>query len=239
MKRIIDFCKQKYKILIPVMVVFVLLITVYFLYREYKYDNYRNKEEISVFQYFGGVKTEYTAIVTYNLKKTIVDVTPKDEKILYDATPIYYKNDEKMIFPKEMNAVFPLEDGKQYRVYKYSLYDDTLDLGKLSNGIDEGKYNNFFLYDGEGLYFFSDEVSLKIDGKEYVKLSANSYVDVDDYTLVYYDKENDKSELLEIEGKKITATSDKLDLCLNEHYFMLFGERILLTKPYNLNSLFK
>ena len=40
--------------LIPVMVVFVLLITVYFLYREYKYDNYRNKKEEEVYQYFGG-----------------------------------------------------------------------------------------------------------------------------------------------------------------------------------------
>ena len=43
-KKIKKFFLEKYKILIPIMVVFVLLITLYFLYREYKYDNYRNKQ---------------------------------------------------------------------------------------------------------------------------------------------------------------------------------------------------
>ena len=81
MEKVINFMKQRYKIFIPVMVVFVLLITMYFLYREYKYDNYRNKEEVAVYQYFGGMKNEYTAIVTSNLKGVIVDVSAKDKKI--------------------------------------------------------------------------------------------------------------------------------------------------------------
>ena len=66
MEKIIEFCKEKYKILIPIMVVLVLLITVYFLYKEYKYDSYCNKQEVSVYQCFNGVKTEYTAIITYS-----------------------------------------------------------------------------------------------------------------------------------------------------------------------------
>ena len=45
MKNIVNFCREKYKILIPVMVVIVLFVTIFFLYREYKYDNTRNKEE--------------------------------------------------------------------------------------------------------------------------------------------------------------------------------------------------
>ena len=83
------FFHEKYKILIPIMVVFVLLITLYFLYREYKYDNYRDKRETEVYQYFGGIRTDYTAIITYNLKESIVDINPKDKKIEYDGTPIY------------------------------------------------------------------------------------------------------------------------------------------------------
>ena len=43
MKKVINFCKENYKVLIPVMVGIVLLITLFFLYREYKYDN--TKEE--------------------------------------------------------------------------------------------------------------------------------------------------------------------------------------------------
>ena len=45
MKKMIDFFHEKYKILIPVMVVLVLLITTFFLYKEYKFANQKNKKE--------------------------------------------------------------------------------------------------------------------------------------------------------------------------------------------------
>ena len=92
MDKIIQYVKKNYRMLIPVMVVLVLLVTVYFLYREYKYDNYRNKQEVDVYQYFGGVKNEYKAIVTYNLDDKIVDITSKDKSVEYDSTPVYYKD---------------------------------------------------------------------------------------------------------------------------------------------------
>ena len=105
MEKIIEFCKQKYKILIPIVVVFVLLIAVYFLYREYRYDTYRNKKEVSVYQYFGGVRNDYTAIISYNLKKDIVNIQGKEKTINYDSTPIYYKDEEKIIFPTKIPKV--------------------------------------------------------------------------------------------------------------------------------------
>ncbi len=240
MKKVIDFCRQKYKILIPVMVIFVLLITVYFLYREYKYDNYRNKKEESVYQYFGGIKNEYTAIVTYNLKNVIVDVDAKNKKIEYDSTPIYYSDSNKIIFPKEMNIVFPLKDGSQYKLYKYSIYEKIDDTHLITLNTDSDYYYHFFLFDGKSLYFFPDEVTLIINGKEYKKLSSMSYVSlVGGYTLTYYDKENDTSEVLEVEGKKITVTSENgdLNLNLNERYFMSFDKKVLLFSPNNLNAL--
>ena len=73
MKNIIEFCKNKYKILIPVMVVFVLLVALLFYYKEYKYDSYRNHEEVDVYQYFGGIRTDYKAMISYNIKKIIVE----------------------------------------------------------------------------------------------------------------------------------------------------------------------
>ena len=49
MKSIIKFFKRRYKILIPVMVALVLLVSLFFLYRRYEYDNTRNKKEIPVY----------------------------------------------------------------------------------------------------------------------------------------------------------------------------------------------
>ena len=238
MKKIINFCKQKYKVLIPIMVLLVLLVTVYFLYREYKYDNYRNKKEEEVYQFFGGVKNEYTAIVTYNLKKDIVEVKPKNKKIEYNSTPIYYSKGDKIIFPKEMNIVFPLKNGSQYRLPQYSIYEkiDDTDIITISN--KNGYYYHFFLFDGKGLYFFIDEVKLMIDGKEYTKLGKLSYVSyVGGYTLTYYDKDSDTSKVLEVEGKKISVVSNETSINLNERNFMSFDQKVLLLSPDNLNTI--
>lgn len=240
MKKVIDFCKQKYKILIPVMAILVLIITMLFLYREYKYDNLRNKKEEEVYQYFGGERNDYTAIITYNLKDIIVDVTPKDKKIDYDATPIYFKDQDKVLFPKEMSIVFPLKEESQLKLYKYSMYEKIDDTDIITMNNKSGYYYHFFLFDGKGLYFFSEEMTLYINDKEYKKLSPMSYVSVvGGYTLTYYDKENDTSEFLEVENKKITIGSDDmhLNINLNERNFMVYDDYELLFAPYNLSVL--
>ena len=238
MKKIIDFLKQKYKIFIPIMVVFVLLIAVYFLYREYKYDNYRNKKEVEVYQYFGGKKMEYSAIVTYNLKNIIVDVSGKDKKINYDATPIYYKNEDTILFPQEMSIILPLKSGASYKLYKYATYGMVDEIHKITTGGESMGYNHFFLFDGNGLYFFSDQVVLKIDDMDDIKLSANSYAEVvGGYTLTYYDRENDKAEIIDIDGKKVIASNDNVMINLTDKSFNVFGKRSLLGQPYNLNPL--
>ena len=238
MKKIVDFCKERYKILIPVMVVFVLLITIYFLYREYKYDNYRNKQEVAVYQYFGGVKDEYTAIVTYNLRNAIVDVNKKGTNMEYNSVPIYYKEENKIIFPSEMNIAMPIQDGMQYRLYKYAFYEKKGETNLIKIGSNEAKeYDYFFLFDGKNLYFFPDEVTLNIGGKEYKKLSAMSYVQViGGYTLVYYDYEKDESAVIEINKREVTVSSKAVKVNLNERYFMSFDKKILLLSPDDLNA---
>ena len=240
MKRIIDFCKKKYKTLIPLMVVLVLLLTVFFLYKEYKYDNYRDKKEVAVYQYFGGVKVEYKALITRNLKKAIVDVTAIDKSIEYDATPIYYQKEDVILFPKEMNIVFPLRDGSQYRLYKYASYTSDDNTNYITNGSDTGKYDYFFLYDGKGLFFIPEEMSLEIAGKEYIKLSKNSFVSIDGgYTLIYYDKETDVSEVIDVENKRVKLTSDDVEIDVKEKSFTVFNKKILLFSPDKLNAVFK
>ena len=88
MKNIVKFFREKYKLLIPIMVVLVLLITIFFLYKEYKYDNTRNKVDVKVYQYFNSVRVDYTATLTYNLKDVIVDVKSKNKVVDFNKIPI-------------------------------------------------------------------------------------------------------------------------------------------------------
>ena len=238
MKKLVEFIKKYYKIMIPIIVIIVLIVSMFFLYKEYKYDNYKNKQEVSVYQYFSSIKNEYNLTITYNLKDIIVDIASKDKKIEYDATPIYYKDKDKVLFPKEMNMVFPLREGGQYRLYKYAEYSYDNDLHKIKNGVNEGDYTYFFLYDGKKVYFFPDEVTIKIDNKEYKKLSKMSYVKiVGGNTLEYYDKENDKSEIIELDNKQVVAVNNTMEVNLTNRYLVLFGKKVLLVDPDNLNAL--
>lgn len=239
-KKIVNFFQKRYKVLIPIMVVLVMLITIYFLYREYKYDNYRDKRDTEVYQVFGGIKTDYTAVITYNLKGNIIEIAGKDKKIEYDATPVYYKDKEEVLFPKEMIVAMPLREGSQYRTYKYASYINADSIHSIKNGSDTGVYDYFFMYDGEELFFFPTEVTLSIDGKEYRTLSGASYVSVvGNNTLVYYDYKSEESEVIEIEGKLVEVTSEYIKVNLTERYFMSFSDRVLLSRPYNLPVLYK
>ena len=226
----IEFCKKEYKILIPIMVVIVLLITVYFLYREYRYDNYRNKQEYLVYQYYGGVKKDYTAIVTYNLKDAIIDLQPKDVKVDYDSTPIYFSDSNKVLFPKEMSIVFPMQMGAQYKLLKYSTYEKEENLDVITSGTYRDDYLHFYIYDGKNLFFFPSEMILKINGKKYTTLSSMSYARVvGGYTLVYYDKEKEKSEVIELDNDSVTIENDIVSIDLINRYSVVMEKKIILS----------
>lgn len=240
MKNIVNFCKEKYKILIPIMVIIVLFVTIFFLYREYKYDNTRNKEEVKVLQYFGGVRVEYTSIITYNLRNSIVNIEPKDKVIDSNTVPIYYSDKSRVIFPVEMNIVFPLRNGSQYKLYQYATYYNEDNVHFIKNNTDLGNYNDFFLYDGKDVYFFPEETVLKINDKEYKSLGAMSYVSVvGGYTLIYYDPATDTAEAIELEGDIVTVVGNNINVNLNDGAFYSFSNRVLLSSPSYLNPVFK
>ena len=240
MKNIVNFFKKNYKRLIPVMVIIVLLVTVFFLYRKYQLDNKRNKNEVSVFQYFSGVRVDYTAIITYNLKDSIVEFKPKKKIIENNTVPVYYEDMSNIVFPVEMTIAFPLRNGSQFKLYKYATYYNLDDVHFIKNNTDLGNYNNFFLYDGKGVFFFPEETTLKINNKERVKLGAMSYVNiVGGYTLIYYDTSTDTSEVIELDGDTVTVVGENINVNVSERYFYSFSSKILLSSPNNLNPVFK
>lgn len=239
MKNIVNIFKEKYKILIPVMVCIVLLVTIFFLYKRYQYDNTKNKQEVEVFQCLGGLKTKYTAIVTTNLKDVIVDVVAKNKKNEGDPLPIYYSDMSKVVFPMEMNVVFPTKINGQYKLYKYGTYHYEEPLHYLKNNSDLGYYDSFFLFDGKGVYFFPEEVTLFLDGKEHIKLGPMSYVRLGGYNITYYDSTTDSGSVIEFTGQVITIMGDEIEININERYYKYFVHDILLMNPNNLEPLFK
>lgn len=237
MNNIFDRLKRDYKIIIPIVAIVVLLIAIFYFYREYKYNNYKHKEEEKVYQYFAGIRTDYDLVMSLNLKNSIVDIKPKDKTIVYDSTPIYYKNSDKVLFPYEMNVVFPLKEAAQYKTYKYSIYEYENEFHYLTNGNKRKDYLRFFMYDGTGLYFFPYESTLKVDGMNDIELGSMSYVKIVGDTLIYYDKGKDTSLVIELDKEKVSVSNDDYFVNIREKYFVRLDSKVLLFQPDHLKSI--
>ena len=101
-------------------------------YREYKLNNYRDKQDKELYQYVTNNKIEYTATISYNKKNVIKGFVPKEYSINYDSTPIYFKEESKVILPKDMAIILPDEqaencprrdlyekDGEQFHLFLF------------------------------------------------------------------------------------------------------------------------
>ena len=127
-----DFMKNKQNILIPVFLLIVLLIAIILYANEYKTNRYAYVDDVEVYQYLSGIKVEYTATISRNKKNVVLEYENKDYVTTLDSTPVYIKDTNNVIFPKEMSIVFPLDD-MQYQVNALSEVYMENDLYFLNN----------------------------------------------------------------------------------------------------------
>lgn len=231
-----EFIKNKQNILIPVFLLIVLLIAIILYANEYKTNRYANIDEVEVYQYFSGVKSEYTAIVSRNKKNVILEYENKDYVVSLDSTPVYIKDTDNVIFPKEMSIVFPLND-MQYQVNALSEVYMENDLYFLNIRDLNKSFDHAFYYDGKNMYFFVDNVTLTI-GDRKIELSPLSYVNASYMSYVeYYDRANDVSEIIEITNEKVFVSNDYMKIevtndkvVYQDGFSLLVGDFGVLTK---------
>ena len=222
------------KIIIPGIVLIVLLIIVCIYLKEYQYNRYRNKKDYSFYQYFAGQKIEYEATVSFNKKEEIKAFVPKGIKIDYDSIPIYYKEEKKVIFPSEMNIIFPLKNDLQRKIKEFTYVEKINNIYYLTFEDYKNNLDHYVMYDGSNLYFFSDSMSFNIDNEK-ITLSPMSYVIAKRNEFTYYDYEKDEYNKIEVtddivltnEYYTINVTNDYIDYDNNR--FPLTGELSLLS----------
>lgn len=228
-----DFIKNKYNILIPVFLLIVLLIAVILYATEYKNNRYANVEEVEVYQYFSGTKIEYNALISRNRKNVILDYENKDYVVSLDSTPVYIKDTDNVVFPKEMSIMFPLKD-MQYQVNAFSEVYMENNLYFLNIRNLNKNFENVFFYDGNNLYFFIDKVTLTIGNKN-IELSPLSYVNASYMNFVeYYDKENDVFEVIEINTEKVLVSNDYMTIDVTSDKVIYQDSFSLLTKDFGV-----
>lgn len=238
-----EFIKNKYNILIPVFLLVVLLIAILLYSREYKSNRYAYVNEVDVYQYFSDVKMEYVAKISRNKKNVILEYENRDSIVSLDSTPVYIKDKDNVIFPKEMSIVFPLKD-EQYLVNSLSEIYKEHGLYYLSIRNLKESYDHMFLYDGKNLYFFIEKVDLVVDNKS-IELSPLSYVNASYGNFVeYYDYANDTYGVIEISNYEEVIVKNNymtINVALDEvvykdSFTLLTNDFSFLTKINDMNK---
>lgn len=227
-----EFIKNKYNILIPIFLLIVLFIAVLLYTKEYKNNRYAYTDDVEVYQYFSNIKMEYTARISRNKKNVVLDFVNNDFDVSLDSTPVYLKNNNSVIFPKEMSIVFPLTD-MQYRVSALSEVYMKNDLYYLNVRNLNKTFDHLFFFDGNNLYFFVDNVKLTV-GDKVIELSPMSYVSASYLNFVeYYDKETDTFETIDINNEKVVVENEYMTIDVTSDKVIFKDSFSLLTKDFS------
>ena len=236
--KIKEFFMSYYKLIIPVSLILVLFIAFLIYYKISVYDGVTKEETGQFYQYFYGQRYDYEGVVSTNRRDEIVDFKTDDYDIKFDSTPIYYKNKDKVIFPSDVSVVMPTLNCAEYRAGKYSYITKSKDNYIMTSKKYNDRMGRYFIYDGEDMYFFLDEVTLTV-GKREIKLSPLSYVIAryNDY-VYYYDKKTDVAESIKVDHDDSFVKNDYYKIFVSLDNIDYFGTNVILsTKIDDLNPI--
>jgi len=146
----------------------------------------------NMYQYLHGFRVDYTGRIQINKnEEEITKISFKGNDTELDSTPLYYADSERVLFPKSMAIIYPLE-GKQFRINYYSEAFNEFDEVVIKEKRDEKRLFDSIIYDGGDLYFMTDKCNITFNGNTY-EVSPLSYVIVDTYSKIVsifnYEKE--------------------------------------------------
>ena len=230
------FRKKNIKWFLLIIIIFIVLL--FFIFnkkvKEYKIENHE------VYQYFMGFKMEYKGSIKLNKDNhEITKITFGDDSVNLNSTPLYYKDEKKVLFPESMSVIRP-SDGTQYRISYYSIFYRDLDYYSVKNGEKNQKITNSVIYDGNDLYFFVENVVVSF-GQRNIELGPFSYIVVDtfNHSLEVYDYKDDKSEVYSDITDEVTIKGNKYKI--NATYDVMYyndKSRLLIKDISKLKALF-
>ena len=175
------------------------------------------------YQYFGEIKQEYIGEIELSQEGEIKRLKSIDAEIELDSTPVYFKNENKVIFPEDMGIVVPNQNSIAYKLPRFSM------ALKEGNSVYAEINNKQFLVQNS-LYFFIEPITIKIDEEEY-ELSPLSYVCVEyNGDIEIYNKQKDEIKVLDIKEKKVTAENKNYKIDLNVDSIIYNEKEQLLQK---------
>lgn len=229
-----QYFKENYKIFIPIALMVVLFAAFFVYYKMSLTNSYREEVKGNFYQYFGGKKYEYEGVVSKNKKGVVVDFQEIDMDISQDSTPIYYSDGNTVIFPDDMSVVMPLFNCSEYLAKKYSYIEYGDRTYKLTTDKYSDNLGHYFLYDGDDLYFFIEEVTLIVNSEEVI-LSPFSYISAgyNDF-ISYYDKKSDVYRTITVKDTNTIVKNDYYSVYISKDIIDYYGTDVILTSDISM-----
>lgn len=224
--KIIKFFKKNYLLFVILLV--LIIVAIFFSFRK-NIDEVVIKEH-DLYQYLNGIKVEYTGEIIIDKEDKITQLNTKDIEVELDSNPIYFADEAKSLFPKNMSVIFPTQ-GAQYKINYYStVYNEVGDI-YIKDRSYKDIISNAILYDGANIYYLIETSTVSF-GQNSIKLDALSSITVDpqnQYVGIYNYDEDKYTEYFDVVDEVIIATDKyKVNASLDLMYYN--GKSRLLIK---------
>lgn len=175
-----------------------------------------------LYYYLLDVRFDLKGKITMNQDNDITQLSVEGEESVYlESSPVYYKDEPKTIFPKNMNIVFPIS-GKQYKANYYSTIHKEVEDVILTDRNFEKVVVNAIMYDGGDTYYLLDK-SVVTFNNETFELGPMSYIVVDVINDSLYIYDYDKDEIFSFTNltSNVIISTDmyKINATLDLFYF--------------------
>lgn len=204
--------------------------------------SYVYNEEYSLYQYFSGVKISYSGKVTLTNEGEITTVESDSGIDDIKDAPIYFEeNNNEVLISRSMQLLIPrlINTNQKLKYFTKIIYDESSETVYFEQGKNKIYLENSFLYDGDNLYLFLMNVSLKVADKTY-ELSPLSYAIVNYKGQVeIYDKKNDKYEVIDLCETDVIGTYEDYVINLSTDMISYGESSRLLIKSVDSLDMYK
>lgn len=209
------------------------IIVVVITYKVEKKNHEFVTEKGSFYQYFMGTRFDYDGVLTLNNASEVTDMKLNNYNLDSYSSPIYYRDSKKIILPVGMSLVTYSNGSSQNYVSYFSEISYINGNSVLTFGDKFKIINDKFLYDGDDLYLFLNDVQITYND-QILKIPAMSYVIVnyrESIEIYSYGEKN--GIIVELNDTDVYAYGTNLVLNMSLDSFQENGEPILLYKKVN------
>ncbi len=213
---------HKNEIILSAIGLVLIVVFIFFMVRSRNtIEQYSFSKDEEIYYYVDDTLMEYKGKIVLDRNNKITNISTDESDWKTISEPIYFKNEEKVIFPNTMAIVRPTLGFKQNRLNYFTVLKNTENNVKVSNTDLDISVSNAFLYDGVNTYFFIDDVKLEYNDKSidlprfsYVRCGHKDYLYIYNYETKEMIAETNANYLVyaSTAGYKINLSTDNLQV---------------------------